>query len=402
MAKALTDIAIANLKPRAKAYLVPDGGARGLYVKVEPTGHRSMLSIYRNAAGVQRKLFYPAGTSLAGARKLHADAMLAVAQGRDPATEKRAAKVAASKTATQQERDCIEAQVAKFLASRHVTGLRLNSRRQLRYCLNNEVLPAWAGRTVHSINRRDNRELLESVAETRPIMANRVHTTLSKFWKQLVVDEVIAVNPLLGLSRPTKHEKRRHRVLLDPEIKAYVKACNVLSEQARACMLLLLYLGQRRSEVAGMLWSELIDGVWTLPPSRTKNARKHVVMLPEQLMAILEALPRIGDYVFGESPLGHFDRIKRELDAVMKPREPWVVHDLRRTCATGLQSLGVRREVTEAVLNHHSGGGRSGVLETYQTFGYEPERRDALQRWADKVDMIVSGETGGKVIKIHR
>jgi integrase len=37
------------------------------------------------------------------------------------------------------------------------------------------------------------------------------------------------------------------------------------------------------------------------------------------------------------------------------PLVPWSVHDLRRTVATALQRLGVRLEVTEAVLNHISG-----------------------------------------------
>ena len=37
------------------------------------------------------------------------------------------------------------------------------------------------------------------------------------------------------------------------------------------------------------------------------------------------------------------------------PLVPWTLHDLRRTVATGLQRLGVRLEVTEAVLNHISG-----------------------------------------------
>ena len=40
------------------------------------------------------------------------------------------------------------------------------------------------------------------------------------------------------------------------------------------------------------------------------------------------------------------------------PLTPWNVHDLRRTVATGLQRLGVRLEVTEAVLNHISGSRR--------------------------------------------
>jgi integrase len=55
----------------------------------------------------------------------------------------------------------------------------------------------------------------------------------------------------------------------------------------------------------------------------------------------------------------------------------WSVHDLRRTVATGLQRLGVRLEVTEAVLNHISGscGGIAGV---YQQHDWAAEKRAAF------------------------
>src|SRR5215472_14349602 len=88
MAKALTDIAIRNLKPRAVRYEVPDPGARGLRVVVQPSGRTSYAVRFRTAAGRARKLTLPAGITLAAARKLAADALLDVAQGRDPATAK--------------------------------------------------------------------------------------------------------------------------------------------------------------------------------------------------------------------------------------------------------------------------------------------------------------------------
>ena len=69
----------------------------------------------------------------------------------------------------------------------------------------------------------------------------------------------------------------------------------------------------------------------------------------------------------GRSPVSGFSKAKRRLEDLIKARvgrggavEPWRIHDLRRTVATGLQRLGVRFEVTEAVLNHVSGS-RSGV-----------------------------------------
>src|SRR5215813_10048082 len=91
MPKSLTDIAIQKLKPAPARYEVPDAGARGLRVVVQPSGRKSFAVRYRNAAGRARKLTLPAGVTLAAARKLAADALLEVAQGKDPATAKRTA-----------------------------------------------------------------------------------------------------------------------------------------------------------------------------------------------------------------------------------------------------------------------------------------------------------------------
>lgn len=71
---------------------------------------------------------------------------------------------------------------------------------------------------------------------------------------------------------------------------------------------------------------------------------------------------------------------KSALYASQEPPEAfaqWRVHDASRTLATGLQRLGGRFEVTEAVLNHVSGS-LSGVAGVYQRHGWGPEKRAAL------------------------
>ena len=68
----------------------------------------------------------------------------------------------------------------------------------------------------------------------------------------------------------------------------------------------------------------------------------------------------------------------------LAPPIPWNVHDLRRTVATGLQRLGVRLEVTEAVLNHISGN-RGGIAGVYQRHDWASEKRAALDSWAAHV-----------------
>ena len=69
--------------------------------------------------------------------------------------------------------------------------------------------------------------------------------------------------------------------------------------------------------------------------------------------------------------------------------QPWRLHDLRRTLATGLQRLGVRFEVTEAVLNHISGT-RGGVAGVYQRHDWTEEKRAALNAWASHVAALVN------------
>ena len=70
---------------------------------------------------------------------------------------------------------------------------------------------------------------------------------------------------------------------------------------------------------------------------------------------------------------------------------PWSVHDLRRTVATGLQRLGVRLEVTEAILNHISGS-RGGIAGVYQRHDWADEKRAGLDAWAARLFVIVEGQ----------
>ena len=138
-------------------------------------------------------------------------------------------------------------------------------------------------------------------------------------------------------------------------------------------------------------------GVIVLPASRTKNKREHVVPMSEPVRAILDARTRIysRDLVFGVRGIGRFGfgKYKRRLDqglagAVTKE---WVVHDLRRTVATGMADrLGVQPHIIEAILNHASGH-KGGVAGVYNRATYATEKKQALERWADYVSALVEG-----------
>jgi hypothetical protein len=219
MAKSLTDLKIRNLKPRSVPYEVPDSGARGLRVVVYPTGRRSYIVRYRNAAGRTRKLTLTPGVSLAAARKLAADALLEVAQGRDPGEQKQATKQASASG----KRDDTVKRWADTFIERHAQKKRESTLRQIKHVFEDIVLPAWAGRTVHDIRRRDIIDLVEELAETKPVMANRTQAWLSTFFGWLARRDVIEASPAVGVERPAE-EQARDRVLSDGEITAIWKA----------------------------------------------------------------------------------------------------------------------------------------------------------------------------------
>jgi hypothetical protein len=75
-----------------------------------------------------------------------------------------------------------------------------------------------------------------------------------------------------------------------------------------------------------------------------------------------------------------------------EPVPDWRLHDLRRTLATGFQRLGIRFEVTEAVLNH-VGGSRAGVAGIYQRHDWKEEKHEALKMWNDHVFSAIQAAT---------
>jgi integrase len=151
--------------------------------------------------------------------------------------------------------------------------------------------------------------------------------------------------------------------------------------------------GQRREEVARMTWDELdlARMLWTLPKSRTKNAKEHVVHLSKASSAVLKRVERGPQFVFsilGTKPFQEFSKAKRRLDQLSNVTG-WRLHDLRRTCVSGMARLGVAPHVADKILNHQAGT-ISGVAAVYQRHDFLSERRQALDLWGAHVGAMLN------------
>jgi integrase len=263
--------------------------------------------------------------------------------------------------------------------------------------LRREVVPVLRSKPLPRIKRSDLSPIWERF-DGRPAVARLTHATLRKLFRWAVNQGDLERSPMEGMEAPPA-VPARDRVLSDEELGLVMSNLPELGFPFDPYFKLLIFTAQRREEVARMAWGELnrAEGEWILPASRTKNAKAQHLPLSEPVMAILDELaggalwPRSG-LVFtttGKSPISGFSKAKKRLDELLKEElglrfAPWRTHDLRRTVATGLQRLGIRLEVTEAVLNHVSGS-RSGIVGTYQTYHWGPEKRAALAAWAKHV-----------------
>jgi len=274
------------------------------------------------------------------------------------------------------------------------------------HVLDDLVVPVWKGRTVHDIERRDIRELLADIAEDRPIMANRTHGVLSKFFGWLCEQDVLATSAFIGVKRPAE-ENVGERVLDDGEIAKLWAACEAIGGREGACTKMLLLTGQRRSEISHLKWREVGNDVLELPAPRMKGRRGHLIPLSTQAAAIIADMPELvphvpqpDDYVWGDSPVGHFHRIKDRLDEHMGNVPHWTFRDIRRSVATGLARIGVALPVIEKILAHRKGS-FAGIVGVYQKYSFAPEMSVALQKWSDHVEQLVTGKPA-TVVKLRR
>jgi integrase len=246
--------------------------------------------------------------------------------------------------------------------------------------------------------------LRDIIKSNGPVAASRARTALSSMFTWAMKEGFCSFNPVTATNDPGAGIKPRDRVLDDAELAKVWHACGD-DDYGRAIRLLML-TGQRLREVGEMTWSELDrdSGKWRIPAARTKNGRDHELTLPGVAWAIIEAVPRRdwNDHLFGRSSRGFtgWSAAKVLLDQRAKIEVPWVVHDLRRSVATGIANLGVQPHVIEALLNHVSGHKR-GVAGVYNRSAYERETRNALALWADHVHANIAGAER-KIIPMER
>lgn len=412
----LTDAKIKGLSaPKTGRIEVADKVVSGLRIRVGTSGAKTFIVRKRiggRVANVTVGRFHDTRFTLTDARKKARVLLNDIEGGGDPRGETRKATGAGAGTIRALFDDYKKAKAGK------------RSIGEIERIFERYVLPEIGDRLADSVNRSDVTRLIDGVAtggtKPTPVMARAVAAQLSAFYSWAMPRlHRLEVNPCRDAGKPDK-PKARERVLSNEEIRALWTVLGSEGWPWGLAIKLLILTGQRRDEVfsADRAEFDLEARLWTIPGERAKNGKAHLVPLSADAVKLLAKAPVIdgspklfpsrADPERGASGFSRAlariiaDMAKEVADNDQQPKtiDHFTLHDLRRTMATGLQRLGVRLEVTEAVLNHVAGT-RGGLVGVYQRHDFLIEKRHGLDVWAAEVERIVTATDHGNVVTLH-
>ena len=376
-----------------------DTGLPGFGIKVTPTGRKVFIVLYRTGGAGSRLRKYTIGPygriTLHQARIAAQKVFAARLDGRDLAAEKREAK---RRLVADRVEDLLETFIRQRLSQNRSVG-------EISRLLRREIGKPWAGRSIHEIGKRDVIEIVTAIAQRgAPAAANKTLKSIKTYMNWCVGQAILKKSPADGIPFPSK-EIARDRILSDKELADIILAARKMGGPYGCIVELLALTGQRREEVAQMQWGEMdfTKRVWTIPKSRTKNKKLHFVQLSDQALDVLKRQNQDGNFVFsllGHKPFRDFSKAKSELDQ-LSGVTAWRIHDLRRTCVTGMARIGVAPHVADKILNHQ-GGTISGVAAVYQRHEFNAERRDALEQWGAYVAEVVTTAENNETVELRR
>ena len=388
-----TDKGIAALRPTAERYEKWEGSGFG--IRVSPRGTKAWIWVYHFGGRPRRMTLgsYPL-MGLADARLKLAEARKLLERGIDPGD--REVQLRKAERAAETVGELVEAYLEKWARPRK------RSAAEDERILRKDVISAWGYKKAKDITRRDVIALLDGIVERgSPIAANRTLAVCRRMFGWALSRDIVPANPCAAVKAPGK-ETRRDRVLTADEIAALWRALDKpalpISKPIRLALKLQLVTAQRKGEVIDAEWSEfdLDGGMWTIPGERAKNGLPHRVPLSRMAMVLLKdvramhaaastskwlfASPRRDGAVTGPA-VDHAMRDNRQALGTGDATP----HDLRRTAASYMTSIGISRLVVSKILNH----AESGVTAVYDRHSYDTEKRAALDAWGARLEQII-------------
>jgi integrase len=392
----LTDRALKALKPApaGERTVLWDAALAGFGVRVTDRGVISFHVMRRLPGQPQPTRVvlgqYPALT-LSAARTAAGVALTDLAGGIHPRERTRALLAAENR-----RKAATVASLVEEFTTRHLSRKRTG--RAAGQLLHRQLVSRWGNRPIVDVSRSDVIGMIEAIADTHPATARQTWLYTRRMFGWALNRDVygLTASPCdrVHLADLMVLPKPRERVLDAAELRVLWRGTGTDEFPFDPFVRLLILLGCRRGELAGMRDDELdlAAGLWQLSGERTKNEQPRTIPLPRQAVAILASLPSFpGPFVFtttgGTKPIFGFTRRKERLDQRLGAAAPanWTLHDLRRTMRTHLSALPISGTVAELMIGHK----QPGIRAVYDRFAYLDEQRSGFELWAARLRDIV-------------
>jgi integrase len=412
-----------NLKPEPKRFEIPDRGARGLRLRVSPGGTKTFVWLYRDGKATRRVTIGQYGDkdgqiTLAKARKKLADLKDNLRAGVKP----HASGEGVPKTVT----ELFEAFYKRRILS---TRKRPDVIRQV---LDHDIIPVIGNRRLTTITTTTLVGVVDKVVDRgAKAHAGRVLSTIKQAFKWAQVRgyvELSPASPLDASSLDVGSNIRERALDVDDEGEAQgvlaettaflyaLDASPRLSVQIRLGLKLLLLTGVRSGELRLAKWEHIDfdNALWKIPAGNTKNAKAWSVPLSDTALALFNDLydeANGSDWVLRSADrevpitdkamaraIRRLFSLKDKNDKRLLDIPRFYPHDLRRTLRTHLSRLGIAPHIAEKCLNHSL----SKIGKTYDKHTFIDERREALQLWADSIDLALNPRDNVTILVMGR
>jgi integrase len=398
----LTDSVIKRAKPKEKPYKLYD--EHGLYLIVHHKGGKWWR--FKHSIGGREKLLslgvYDL-VSLAEARQRRDAARKLLANGKDPAVARKAAKLATANTLEIVAEEFVDKRMVKAappLAPRTID----KARGQLREF----IYPRLGQRAIHEITLKEMRETLQAI----PVNGKRIETAyktkelLGRIFRYAInqyeelpirnIPADLETKEILG-KRPDNHLAA---ILERPEVGKLLRAIEGYSGQpaTQAALRLLPHVFPRSTELRGGRWPE-IDfkaAQWRIPKSRMKPGKsreEHIIPLSRQAVAILKELQKVtgsGEYMFPaigpkKRPISE-NTLGAALAALGYDSDTQTPHGFRAIFRTiAAEDLEIRIDWLELQLAHEV---KDSNGQAYNRASFLPQRAKVMQQWSDHLDEL--------------
>ena len=426
----VTDKQLKNLKPSNS--VINKHFGEGFGVRVHPDGRKIARYSYQ-IHGRRRVLTlgeYGRGEGMMTCAQLisaHKVASGRRAAGEDPANDRDAAKAEVI------EQNQKNAAIQNKLTVRELTrdfedlykGLRRGktpSDRTMAYYTHNisrAIIPKWGDLWVEDLDEVAISRWLERMAKDSPAKAVAVHSTLSVIFTWAKKTKRMKIpNPLADTEKPAVLVSKDRALDYDPELRIvdsngaelkqfWIGIGYIKNPLYIAALKLILLSGKRPSEVLNARRSHLIDGVWIIPVSNSKNRQGAPrVPITPMIQEVFDSLPE-GDVLFPNSKGQPINAtrigiaLKKALELTDSPlygMTAFTPHDLRRTCATHLGDIGYTLEEIKSILDHSTS---NNVTSIYVRSDNIDKRRTMLESWQNRLQKILTGKADNNISQLR-